>query len=215
MGEKVSAKNLQEALDKFPTTICHGNCWINLNYKGEDMAECGCPAAVDWFKEIRELFSVFVEREAVLWELWKNRPILVTEVYPREAMTKGEEPLLERNRELREWLTSFEKAFDGEDTGFVVVPRAEYEGLKETCKILSDKPLMDSIRKARKKGSKSSPYKPLGVSGDVMEIKLQKCCCCGNEMILEPNGLCRVCSEECTKETLKDKPLATCGDAEK
>ncbi len=38
---------------------------------------------------------------------------------------------------------------------------AEY---KETCKVLSDKPLMDSIRKARKKGSKSSPYKPLEAS---------------------------------------------------
>ncbi len=35
---------------------------------------------------------------------------------------------------------------------------AEY---KETCKVLSDKPLMNSIRKARRKGSKSSPYKPL------------------------------------------------------
>ena len=33
--------------------------------------------------------------------------------------------------------------------------------LEETCKVLSDPKLMVAIRKARKNGSKSSPYEPL------------------------------------------------------
>lgn len=37
----------------------------------------------------------------------------------------------------------------------------ELDEYKETCKILSDKPLMDSIKKARQRRSKSSPYEPL------------------------------------------------------
>jgi hypothetical protein len=37
------------------------------------------------------------------------------------------------------------------------------------------------------------------------------CCCCGNKAVLEPNGLCRPCADECTLK-LKDKPLITIGE---
>lgn len=36
-----------------------------------------------------------------------------------------------------------------------------FDELVETHKILADKKLMNAIRKTRKEGSKSSPYKPL------------------------------------------------------
>lgn len=39
-------------INEFPQSICKGNCWVNLNFKGHKMAECGRPADEKWVERL-------------------------------------------------------------------------------------------------------------------------------------------------------------------
>ncbi len=87
-----------------------------------------------WFRQLRDtlgdmiarkmqlqrLFSVFVEKQAVLQELFKNRPHRISLLDPEYDIANAK------------WFEEFEKAFVSEGSGeFVVVPRAELERIRD------------------------------------------------------------------------------------